>query len=69
MARICGQCGKAPGVVNLNTAQRVDGGGPGPDMWVWAACLAEGISSPGAQAFAQADQELDEHRKRGGHLN
>ena len=65
----CEQCGKAPGVVNLNTAQCVDGSGPGPDMWLCAACLQEGLNSPKAQALNQADQELDEYRKRGGRLS
>jgi hypothetical protein len=62
-------CKAAPGIVSLSTARGVDGSGPGPDMWLCAACLDEGINSPEAQALQQADEDMERHRDGGGHLN
>lgn len=64
----CEQCGN-PAAVNLNMSQCVDGSGPGPDMWFCVACVQEGINSPEAQALNQAEEDMDEHRKRGGRLS
>jgi hypothetical protein len=62
----CEYCGRFPAVVNLSTARRVIGGGPGPDTWTCTACL---YSSPQAQALAQADEDAEGYRATGGRLN
>jgi hypothetical protein len=38
-------------------------------MWFCVACVQEGINSPEAQALNQTEEDMDEHRKRGGRLS
>jgi hypothetical protein len=68
MDRTCEKCGKRQAVVNLNTAKTVDGQ-PGPDFWLCAACLHDGLSTPQARALTRADEDAAQHRESGGQLN
>jgi hypothetical protein len=67
--KICERCKTAPGIVNLNTAQRVNDGESGPNIWLCTVCLFEGVNSPEARALGQADYEMEKQLDAGGRLN
>ena len=67
--KLCEKCGKGEAVVNLSTPKQVEGGDPGPELWVCAECFGEGVNSPEARALAEADEEAEKHRRGDGRLS
>jgi hypothetical protein len=63
--KICQECGAAPALINLATAENAAPGAP--DHWLCAKCFTIGMAR--AAPLQQADEDAAEYRDQGGRLN